>query len=69
LGVVLLIIDALRERQRREAGAPTKESGPAEEPADYPAEAVDDDESSAPAADSEADAEAAESVSDEHNTH
>ena len=37
LGVVLLIIDALRERQRREAGAPTKESGPAEERADYPA--------------------------------
>jgi hypothetical protein len=70
LGVVLLIIDALRERQRREVGAPTKESGPAEEPTDYPAEAVDeDDESSAPPADSESDAEAAESVSDDHNTH
>jgi hypothetical protein len=76
LGVVLLIIDALRERQRREEGAVTKESGPAEghdsdgdeEAADYPAEALDkSDEASAPA-DSASEADAADSVSDDHNT-
>jgi hypothetical protein len=74
LGVVLLIIDALRERQRREAGTATKESGTAKDDdshggADHPAEELDEaDESSEPAADSESDAEDAESVSDEHNT-
>ena len=76
LGVVLLIIDALRERQRREAGTAAKESGPAEGDeshgdevaADYPAEESHEaDESSAPE-DSESDAEPAESVSDDHNT-
>jgi hypothetical protein len=75
LGVVLLIIDALRERQRREAGTATKESGTAEdddshggEAADYPAEELDEPEESSAPADSESDAEAAESVSDDHNT-
>jgi hypothetical protein len=71
LGVVLLILDALRERQRREGGAVTKESGPAageesdsgEAAPDYPAGTFDEgDEASAPA-DSGAD----ESVSDDHN--
>jgi hypothetical protein len=75
LGVVLLIIDALRERQRREARTATREPstgdgddshGGAEHPA---AEELDEaDESSEPTADSESAVEDAESVSDEHNT-
>jgi hypothetical protein len=75
LGVVLLIIDALRERQRREAGTATKESGTAEdddphrgEAADYAPEELDEPEESSEPADSESDVEAAESVSDDHNT-
>ena len=76
LGVVLLIIDALRERQRREAGAATKESGPAEGhgshggdgTADYPEEALDEGDEAAETADSASDADSADSVSDEHNT-
>jgi hypothetical protein len=77
LGVVLLIIDALRERQRREAGVATKESGPAddshggdeaEDNSAYPEEPLDEpDEASAPA-ESGSDADAADSVSDDHNT-
>ncbi|MGA8546715.1 MAG: hypothetical protein WB785_15840 [Mycobacterium sp.] len=74
LGVVLLIVDALRERQRREAGSPTKSSGPAddhepggEEAADYPEDTVDEgDDTSTPEPESEADE--ADSVSDDHNT-
>jgi hypothetical protein len=45
LGVVLLIIDALRERQRRDAGSPDheKEAGDDEQAlVDYPEEAPDD---------------------------
>jgi heme exporter protein D len=76
LGVVLLIIDALRERQRREAGTATKESAATERhdshageaAADYPAEALDERDEPSAAADSESDAEAADSVSDDHNT-
>lgn len=76
LGVVLLIIDALRERQRREAGPATKEPGPAEVDdshgdegaADYPEDALDEGEESSAPADSESEAAAAESVSDDHNT-
>jgi hypothetical protein len=76
LGVVLLIIDALRERQRREAGPAAKEPGPAEVDdshgeegaADYPEEASDEGEESSAPADSESEASAAESVSDDHNT-
>ena len=72
LGVVLLIIDALRERQRRE----TKGSGPAEghesdddeEAADYPAEALDESDEASTPADSASEADAADSVSDDHNT-
>ena len=47
LGVVLLIIDALQERQRREAGPAAHDPGPAhdcrrrQEPADYPADDAD----------------------------
>jgi hypothetical protein len=71
LGVVLLIIDALRERQRHEAGAATKESGPAagedshggEGAADYPDDSFDEGEEASAPADSEAD----DSVSDDHN--
>jgi hypothetical protein len=71
LGVVLLIIDALQERQRREAGAATHESGSAEaleshgddEAADYPDD-VSDEASTHPDSDSDAD----DSVSDDHNT-
>jgi hypothetical protein len=57
LGVVLLIIDALQERQRREAGPASHGPGAAggdDEAADYPADAVDD------ASD--------DSVSDDHTT-
>ncbi len=76
LGVVLLIIDALRERQRREAGPAAKESGPAEdhdshgdeEAADYPAEPFDESEKPSDPVDSASDADAADSVSDDHNT-
>lgn len=75
LGVVLLIIDALRERQRREAGPPAQTPGPVlerepagEQAADYPEDAVGggDDESAPEEPGSEADA--ADSVSDDHNT-
>jgi hypothetical protein len=76
LGVVLLIIDALRERQRREAGTATKTSGPTEEherrgeeAADYPEGTFDKgDDASAPEEDSGSEADAADSVSDDHNT-
>jgi hypothetical protein len=76
LGVVLLIVDALRERQRREAGVAAKESGPAEdhdsrgdeEAADYPAEPFDESKEAANPADSSSDADADQSVSDDHNT-
>ena len=76
LGVVLLIIDALRERQRSEEGAVTKGSGPAEghdsdgdeEAADYPAEALDESDEASTPADSASEADAADSVSDDHNT-
>jgi hypothetical protein len=78
LGVVLLIIDALQERQRREAGPAVSDAGPAHDPhdshdshddedaADYPADAVDeaDGTSAHPDADGAADG----SVSDDHNT-
>jgi hypothetical protein len=81
LGVVLLIIDALRERQRREAGAATKESGPAEAhdshggegAADYSEEAFDEGDEASTTADSGSDADAAgehdhsDGVSDDHN--
>jgi hypothetical protein len=68
LGVVLLIIDALQERQRREAGPATHESGSVDsldshaddEGADYP----DEDDDAEPRPDSEAD----DSVSDDHKT-
>ncbi len=59
LGVLLLIVDALRERRRRESGAAA---------ADYPEETIDDgDDASAPA-DSDEVEDAADSVSDDHNT-
>jgi hypothetical protein len=74
LGVVLLIVDALRERQRREAGAATK-SGPAqgharegEDAADYPDDTVAEGDVSAPEQDPGSEADAADSVSDDHNT-
>jgi hypothetical protein len=72
LGVVLLIIDALQERQRREAGPADHDSGPAldshddEEAADYPAEALDEADGSSAHPDSEGAAD--DSVSDDHNT-
>jgi hypothetical protein len=73
LGVVLLIIDALRERARRETGAASKESGPAadhdshadEGTADYPEDAFEaGEEASTPA---DPDSEANDSVSDDHS--
>jgi hypothetical protein len=74
LGVVLLIIDALQERQRREAGTATHESGSADGPgshgddaaADYPADALDESDGTSTHAD--ADSAAGDSVSDDHNT-
>lgn len=76
LGVLLLIVDAVRERQRREAGVTTKEPGPAQDdaahddeaPAEYAAaEASEESDEGAAPADSAADADAAETVSDDHN--
>jgi hypothetical protein len=70
LGVVLLIIDALQERQRRGAGPPTTDSGAEhdsddeEEAADYPADAIDEADGSSAHPDSESAAE--DSVSDDH---
>jgi hypothetical protein len=62
LGVLLLIIDALQERQRREAGPASHEpDGPEshgdDEAADYPEDAID-----------EADGATDDSVSDDHKT-
>ena len=74
LGVVLLIVDALRERQRREAGVATDEPGPTEDhdsqadEADYPAEPFDESKEAANPADSSSDADAEETVSDDHNS-
>jgi hypothetical protein len=72
LGVVLLIIDALQERQRRGAGQAAHDSGPAhdtphdEEAADYPADAVD--EADATSAHPDSGGAADDSVNDDHNT-
>jgi hypothetical protein len=76
LGVVLLIIDALRERQRREAGAPAaKISGEAEgrelggeEAADYPEDTFGEGDDSSASADPGSEANAADTVRDDHNT-
>ena len=65
LGVLLLIIDALQERRRREAGPASHGPGSADGPeshsddeaADYPADAID-----------EADGATDDSVSDDHKT-
>jgi hypothetical protein len=62
LGVLLLIVDALQERQRREAGPAShgpdgSESHGDDEAADYPADAID-----------EADGATDDSVSDDHKT-
>jgi hypothetical protein len=67
LGVVLLIIDALQERQRREAGPAAHDSDAPddEEVADYP-EAVDEADATSAHPDSEDAAD--NSVSDDHNT-
>ncbi|MFZ0229733.1 MAG: hypothetical protein WA622_03815 [Mycobacterium sp.] len=75
LGVVLLIIDALQERRRREAGAASHESAPAEsvqshgddEAADYPADALDEGDD-ATSAHPESETVADDGVSDEHTT-
>jgi hypothetical protein len=71
LGVVLLIIDALQERQRREAGPAAHDSGPAhdthdDEAADYPADAVDEADANSAHPDSEG--ATGDSVNDDHNT-
>lgn len=62
LGVILLIVDALQERKRRETGSGTHDSPTnddhADEAADYPADAIEDIE--------DADGAAADSVSDGH---
>jgi hypothetical protein len=70
LGVVLLIVDALRERQRREA-VPAAKAARAEghelgndEATDYPADADEAAATEEPAPE----AEAADSVSDDQNT-
>ncbi len=76
LGVVLLIVDALQERQRRETGAAGKAPAAAdgESPdesasayADYPEDNPDEEHDASPPADSESDADAGgETVSDDH---
>src|ERR1700739_3943735 len=53
LGVVLLIIDALRERRRPDAGGEDHEEEPGDDghaPVDYPDEAPDEDEHAGDAA-------------------
>jgi hypothetical protein len=67
LGVVLLIIDALQERQRREAGPAAHDSDAPddEEVADYP-DAVDEADATSAHPDSEGAPD--DSVSDDHNT-
>jgi hypothetical protein len=74
LGVVLLIIDALRERQRREA-APAAKADSAEshelggaDAADYPEDSADEGDDAAAQENPASEADAAESVSDDHNT-
>jgi hypothetical protein len=71
LGVILLIIDALQERQRRDAGGShdadsleAAEHGD-DEAAEYPEEP---DEGAATSTHTESDSEADDSVSDDHNT-
>ena len=75
LGVVLLIVDALQERQRREAGAAGTEPAAAdpESPdesatayADYPEDNPDEGGAASPEP-SGSDTDAADSVSDDHN--
>jgi hypothetical protein len=75
LGVVLLIIDALQERKRREAGPAAHDTAPAhdlhdshdeEDAADYPADAADEADATSAHPDSEDAADG--SVSDDHNT-
>jgi hypothetical protein len=74
LGVVLLIIDALQERQRREAGTANHEAGSPEAleshadegTADYPDEAPEEGDASTH---TDTDSDADDSVSDDHNTH
>lgn len=77
LGVVLLIVDALQERRRREIGAPSRTSGSAEDhelggggvsEADH---TETDDEADEASEDAEAadEQEHDESVSDEHKAH
>ncbi len=68
LGVVLLIIDALQERQRREADPAAHDAEAAhddEDVADYP-DAVDEDDATSAHPDSEG--AAGDSVSDDHTT-
>jgi heme exporter protein D len=74
LGVVLLIIDALQERRRREAGLTADHSGSAQHPdahddeeaAEYPADAVDEVDGSPAHPDSE---HAVDSGGDDHTHH
>jgi len=78
LGVVLLIIDALQERKRREAGPAARDTGPAhdshdsddlhneEDAADYPADAVEEADATSAHPDSEDAPDG--SAGDEHNT-
>jgi hypothetical protein len=75
LGVVLLIIDALQERKRREAGPAARDTGPAhdshdlhneEDAADYPADAVDEADATSAHPDFEDAPDG--SAGDEHNT-
>ena len=70
LSVVLLIIDALQERQRREAGSPDLDASTPDvhddEAADYPRDAAEEAEATSAHPDSET---ADESVSDDHTNH
>lgn len=68
LGVILLIIDALQERQRREAGA-APDAGPTDDVESHEQDPAGDHPADAVAEGDDTSTHAAGSVSDDHTTH
>ena len=69
LGVVLLIIDALQERQRREAGAAAPDAGPTDDAESHEQDPAVDPPADAVAEGDDTSTHAADSVSDDHTSH